>query len=118
MSTATDPVRLQRSRAKGARLSAQNGLPIVCVSRPSRYGNPFSDALRTARGPDKSAIRAAAVRRFEHALLAGDGSLPFTLAEVRRDLRGKNLACWCPLDGPCHADVLLAFANEQRPRRK
>lgn len=26
-------------------------------------------------------------------------------------LRGKNLACWCPLDGPCHADVLLEVAN-------
>lgn len=22
-------------------------------------------------------------------------------------LRGKNLACWCRLDQPCHADVLL-----------
>jgi len=29
-------------------------------------------------------------------------------------LRGKNLACWCPLDHPCHADVLLELAN--RPR--
>ena len=27
-------------------------------------------------------------------------------------LRGKNLACWCPLDQPCHADVLLELANE------
>lgn len=26
-------------------------------------------------------------------------------------LRGKDLACWCPLDEPCHADVLLALAN-------
>ena len=26
-------------------------------------------------------------------------------------LRGKNLACWCPLDQPCHADVLLDLAN-------
>lgn len=26
-------------------------------------------------------------------------------------LRGKNLACWCPLDQPCHADVLLELAN-------
>lgn len=26
-------------------------------------------------------------------------------------LRGKNLCCWCPLDGPCHADVLLDLAN-------
>jgi hypothetical protein len=28
------------------------------------------------------------------------------------DLRGKNLACWCPLDQPCHADVLLELAND------
>ena len=31
-------------------------------------------------------------------------------------LRGKNLACWCPLPGPggrdtCHAAVLLERAN-------
>ena len=28
-------------------------------------------------------------------------------------LRGKNLACFCPLDQPCHADVLLEMANEK-----
>ena len=28
-----------------------------------------------------------------------------------RELRGKDLACWCPLDKPCHADVLLEIAN-------
>jgi len=27
------------------------------------------------------------------------------------ELRGKNLACWCPLDKPCHADILLELAN-------
>lgn len=27
------------------------------------------------------------------------------------ELRGKDLACWCPLDQPCHADVLLELAN-------
>ena len=27
------------------------------------------------------------------------------------ELRGKDLACWCPLDKPCHADVLLREAN-------
>ena len=26
-------------------------------------------------------------------------------------LRGHDLACWCPLDQPCHADVLLELAN-------
>ncbi|WP_269062108.1 DUF4326 domain-containing protein [Salipiger marinus] len=28
------------------------------------------------------------------------------------ELRGRDLACWCP-DGPCHADVLLKIANEE-----
>lgn len=36
------------------------------------------------------------------------------LAEVR-NLAGKNLACWCPLDQPCHADVLLELANQEQP---
>lgn len=30
---------------------------------------------------------------------------------VRCYLRGKNLACWCALDQPCHADVLLEIAS-------
>jgi hypothetical protein len=32
-------------------------------------------------------------------------------AAVRAELSGKDLACWCPLDQPCHADVLLDLAN-------
>jgi hypothetical protein len=42
---------------------------------------------------------------------------PDWVAAVRRDLAGRDLACWCPLtDGegrpvPCHADVLLGIAN-------
>ncbi|EPX82062.1 hypothetical protein Salmuc_02429 [Salipiger mucosus DSM 16094] len=27
-------------------------------------------------------------------------------------LRGRDLACWCPLDRPCHADILLELANK------
>ncbi len=34
------------------------------------------------------------------------------LAKTKAELRGKDLACWCPLDRPCHADVLLELANE------
>ena len=37
------------------------------------------------------------------------------LSEPLAALRGKDLACWCPLDQPCHADVLLELAN-QEPR--
>lgn len=33
-------------------------------------------------------------------------------ADDLHELRGKNLACWCPLDQPCHADVLLELANK------
>ena len=33
------------------------------------------------------------------------------IAEIRAELAGKNLACWCPLDRPCHADTLLRVAN-------
>jgi len=32
---------------------------------------------------------------------------------IRRELAGKDLACWCPLDSACHADVLLAIANPE-----
>jgi hypothetical protein len=52
-----------------------------------------------------------ALFRKELARPATRSRLPFTREDVRRDLRGKNLACWCPLDGPCHADVLLEVAN-------
>lgn len=31
---------------------------------------------------------------------------------IRSLLRGKDLVCWCPLDHPCHADVLLELANK------
>ena len=35
----------------------------------------------------------------------------FDRTALRRDLAGKDLACWCPLNQPCHADVLLEYAN-------
>ncbi len=38
-----------------------------------------------------------------------------TAADVRRELAGKDLACWCPLGQPCHADALLELANREEP---
>lgn len=35
--------------------------------------------------------------------------------DIRRDLPGKDLACWCPLDQPCHGDVLLELAANPNP---
>jgi hypothetical protein len=37
--------------------------------------------------------------------------------DVRRHLRGYNLACWCPEGWPCHADVLLKVANAEEPKK-
>ena len=31
------------------------------------------------------------------------------------ELRGRDLCCWCPLESPCHADVLLELANWETP---
>lgn len=40
----------------------------------------------------------------------GPGRAP-TVEEIRAELAGKDLACWCPTWEPCHADVLLEIAN-------
>ena len=39
---------------------------------------------------------------------------PPTITEIVAELRGKDLACFCPLDQPCHADVLLEIANAEK----
>lgn len=102
------PVRLQLSRRKGFDLQAHsrtmNGLPAVHVARPTRWGNPYQ-AGRDGHGDRRYLVDLfrAYLRRPEQAGL---------VAAIRHELRGKNLACWCPLDGqPCHADVLLEIAN-------
>jgi hypothetical protein len=44
------------------------------------------------------------------AIIAAD---PPSLERIRSELAGKNLACWCRPDQPCHADVLLELANAE-----
>lgn len=88
--------RFQRSRRKGAHLPVE----VVVVTRPTKWGNPYP--LQLGRAP--------AVRRYREDLLAG--RLAVTVEDVKRELAGRDLACYCPLDQPCHADVLLAVANE------
>lgn len=41
---------------------------------------------------------------------------PRLIEMAKCELRGKNLACWCPLNEPCHADVLLVIANTSGAR--
>ena len=54
--------------------------------------------------------RREAVGRFRDDLLAG--RLGITIDDVKRELRDRDLACYCPLDEPCHADVLIEIAND------
>lgn len=98
------PSRIQRKRTKGWRMPEG----VVYVGRPSKWGNDF-------RGTDS----ASAVALFEDMLTRaplGDGRWgrkgETVFETIRRELAGKDLACWCPLDQPCHADVLLRIANE------
>jgi hypothetical protein len=42
---------------------------------------------------------------------AGGRFLRVTVDDIRCELVGKDLACWCPPGQPCHADVLLEIAN-------
>jgi hypothetical protein len=94
------PRRVQLRRTAGWRKPHD----AVVVSRPTRWGNPHPvDVL----GRDE------AIRRYRLDLHAG--RLPVTVADVREHLAGRDLACWCPLDLPCHADVLLEAANREAP---
>ena len=95
--TTTGPLRIQRRRSKGWRMPEG----AVYVGRGSRWGNPFVVGLPA------NPTAADCVRRFRcEQVPVLQASLPNISA-----LRGHDLACWCPLDQPCHADVLLEIAN-------
>lgn len=105
---ATD--RIQLSRTKGWRMPPNT----VKVDRTTRWGNPWpvgewGPLLRKA--PDA----AGAVGLF--AAMLGDDEMRCA-ADYPLDLsplRGKNLACWCKLGTPCHADTLIELANKETP---
>lgn len=123
------PVRIQLSRKRGFNLQAYslalNGLPAVNVARPSKWGNPF--VVHHPNGPPglrQPMSAEAAVSSFRHLLKKERGWFPVplpwpqgkipsqftTVDDVRQELAGHNLACWCSCS-PCHADVLLKIAN-------
>ena len=101
------PKRIQRKRTKGWRMPEN----AVYVGRPSKWGNPFRVSNGDCSHPDcgpgshppSTAMMAVAAFRTHWKVLLAD--------LARMELRGKDLACWCPLDQPCHADVLLEWAN-------
>lgn len=111
------PKRIQMSRQR----PWQTDPKAVIVSRPSQYSNPFVIVPVRKSGPfdvvgpdgfvgqstDMSGARRIATERFRaHAQRTGLHML------VRRNLRGRDVACWCPLDEHCHGDVILEMANQ------
>ena len=126
--TAETPHRVQLRRTKGWRMPPNT----VSVARPTIWGNPFSVqdyGVDRAMGyyeqflselADMPLLPSAVLRdwrRGEKAFSTSDSSI-YPSEAARMFLRGKNLACWCPLTDatgkpvPCHADVLLRIANE------
>ncbi|MBF0251662.1 MAG: DUF4326 domain-containing protein [Alphaproteobacteria bacterium] len=104
------PKRIQRKRTKGWKMP--DG--AVYVGRGSKWGSPFKVGEPFARpkmqpgGGETSGFvfdRAHAVQLYRRFL-----PLEVRIA-ARIELRGKDLACWCPPDQPCHADILLRIAN-------
>ncbi|WLB14800.1 DUF4326 domain-containing protein (plasmid) [Bradyrhizobium elkanii] len=103
------PQRIQRKRTKGWKMPENT----VYVGRPTKWGNPF---VVGKPGGAYSAL----VKDRRHAwqlfrsLATENGKL---IAAARIELRGKNLACFCPLPAEpyqpdcCHAAVLLDLAN-------
>lgn len=88
------PQRIQLRRTKGWKMPPNT----VKVSRPGRWGNPYTVAEYG---------RELAVRNYRRRLegMRAIGALDLS------ELRGKNLACWCKPGESCHADVLLELAN-------
>jgi hypothetical protein len=87
--------RVQLRRNKGWR--KPDG--AISVARPHKWGNPF--VVGTPGVPDAE----TAVRLHRQWMPDSD------LSRELSDLTGHDLMCFCPLDQPCHADVLLELAN-------
>lgn len=125
------PQRIQRSRAKDWKLPADT----VVVTRPGKWGNPFA-VEETAGGwllkvEGKAANDAKVMdiaRKWNEIGALGHRAASVVVAveafrqlhdneisrhAIRHALKGRVLACWCSVGTPCHADVLLAIANDE-----
>ncbi len=109
----SEPKRIQRKRTKGWKMPEG----VIYVGRPTKWGNPhvldpwFLDAVDAGAMSDESRRRLA-VQDYRDDLANMN---PDVLAGFLAALRGRDLACWCPLTKACHADVLLELANSAPP---
>lgn len=88
-------------------------LVLVAAAGSTNGGSlEFSDGTVRTMDEHARAIASAA------ALMDGPCvvSMPPSADDIA-ELRGHDLACWCALDAPCHADVLLEIANASGTER-
>lgn len=124
VANAAVPSRIQLRRSKGWRLPTH----AVVVSRPTKWGNPYrvgsdvtvvaADGQREHWANIDAATAVSLYRRWLEHDLVDVSPMLFDVTE----LAGHDLGCWCPLVDartgrrhPCHADVLLDFANRNSP---
>jgi len=118
------PKRIQRKRTTG--WTMPDG--VVSCTRGGQYGNPFKIGGYYMKG-DAFGRRDAFALTYTQALGKREADERYTYIETAEqavdwfrwyvgvtgrkfgELRGKDLACWCPLGSPCHADVILEIAN-------
>jgi len=106
--------RVQLSRRKGWRMPPNT----VKVDRSTRWGNQaakIGDDISYYTANCTCATAHDVVELFSRFMDAHKAANPTDFEVWIAPLRGKNLACWCKPDQPCHADVLLKLANGHAP---
>lgn len=118
------PERVQMSRQRPWRAEHPDA---VIVARPSEFGNVFHayrhckgrggdwgvEDILDGRSVGHGWTRRGALQFAVGAYRAWVEEHPAFIETIRLNLAGRDLACWCPLDEPCHADVLLELANRE-----
>lgn len=104
------PKRIQRKRTKGWKLPPNT----VVVTRPGPYGN--SRKVGTIFFDENTGMpiygtAEVVVQAFREDMIWLAQKHPEQAREFLAPLKGQDLACWCKIDEPCHADVLLEIAN-------
>jgi hypothetical protein len=106
------PQRIQLHRTKGWRLPAG----AIVVARPTKWGNPFRLDDVAKQHPGTNIEQAAEIMIGEFREMLSTPTLRARYGypsdeQIRSELRGSDLACWCPQGRACHAEVLLEIAN-------
>jgi putative transposase len=96
--------RIQRKRTKGWRMPKNT----IYVGRPSKWGNPYTieNVPQIGEAPKIFSVMYAYRQYLQNRIVTDH-----QFFEELKQLKGKNLACWCKLNEPCHADILLEVLN-------